>query len=116
LEGTLSRWYRLHLQWLADTNPHWARVVGYGPFSLCVIHKEGLCPCGDINRLMVKAGADGQSTKNHEFLDLFFAEYFLSLLCIWTTRTPVKSKSVTEILSTLRIQPTVINNNFFVLT
>jgi hypothetical protein len=36
------------------TNPHWARVVGYGPFSLCVIHKEGLCPSsGDINRLMV---------------------------------------------------------------
>jgi hypothetical protein len=26
------------------TNPHWARAVGYGPFSLCVIRKEGLCP------------------------------------------------------------------------
>jgi hypothetical protein len=26
------------------TNPQWARVVGYGPFSLWVIHKEGLCP------------------------------------------------------------------------
>jgi hypothetical protein len=24
------------LQSLAPTNPHWARVVGYGPFSLCV--------------------------------------------------------------------------------
>jgi hypothetical protein len=36
------------------TNPHWARVVGYGPFSLWVIHKEGLCPSsGEINRLMV---------------------------------------------------------------
>jgi hypothetical protein len=36
------------------TNPHWAHVVGYGPFSLCVIHKEGLCPSsGDINRLMM---------------------------------------------------------------
>jgi hypothetical protein len=35
-------------------NPHWARVVGYGPFSLCVIHKEGLCPSsGDINRLVM---------------------------------------------------------------
>jgi hypothetical protein len=34
------------------TNPYWALVVGYGPFSLCVIHKEGLCPSsGDINRL-----------------------------------------------------------------
>jgi hypothetical protein len=27
---------------------------GYGPFFLCVIHKEGLCPIsGDINRLMM---------------------------------------------------------------
>jgi hypothetical protein len=26
----------------------------YGPFSLCVIHKEGLCPSsGDINQLMM---------------------------------------------------------------
>jgi hypothetical protein len=39
------------LQTLAPTNPHWARVVGYGPSSW-VIHKEGLCPSnGDINRL-----------------------------------------------------------------
>jgi hypothetical protein len=53
-EGTLSRWSRLHLQSLAPTNPHWARVVGHGPFSLWVIHKEGLCPSsGDINRLMM---------------------------------------------------------------
>jgi hypothetical protein len=38
----------------APNNPHWARVVGYGPFSLWVIHKEGLCPSsGDINRLMM---------------------------------------------------------------
>jgi hypothetical protein len=37
---------------LAPTNPHWARVVGHGLFSLCVIHKEGLCPrSGDINML-----------------------------------------------------------------
>jgi hypothetical protein len=32
------------LQPLAPTNPHWARVVGYGLFSLCGIHKKGLCP------------------------------------------------------------------------
>jgi hypothetical protein len=52
-EGTLSHWSRLHLQSLAPTNPHWARVV-YGPFSLCVIYKEGLCPSSrDINRLMI---------------------------------------------------------------
>jgi hypothetical protein len=44
----------VNLQSLAHTNPHWAHVVGYGPFSLCVIHKEGLCPSnGDINRLMM---------------------------------------------------------------
>jgi hypothetical protein len=42
--GTLSRWSRLHLQLLTPTNPHWARVVCYGSFSLCVIHREGLCP------------------------------------------------------------------------
>jgi hypothetical protein len=39
------------------TNPPWALVVGYGPFPLCVIHKEGLCPSsGDINRLMMVIG------------------------------------------------------------
>jgi hypothetical protein len=54
-EGTLSRWSRLHLQSLASTKPHWTRMVGYGPFSLCVIHKEGLSPSsGDITRLMMK--------------------------------------------------------------
>jgi hypothetical protein len=37
-EGMLSRWCRLHLQSLTPTNPHWACVVGYCPFSLCVIH------------------------------------------------------------------------------
>jgi hypothetical protein len=44
------------MQSLAPTNPHWARVVGYayGPFSLWVIHKEGLCPSnGDINWLLL---------------------------------------------------------------
>jgi hypothetical protein len=53
-DGTLSRWSRLYLQSLAPTNLHWARVVGYGSFSLCVIHKERLCPSsGDINGLMM---------------------------------------------------------------
>jgi hypothetical protein len=37
---------------LAPTYSYWARVVG--PFSLWVIHKEGLCPSsGDINRMMM---------------------------------------------------------------
>jgi hypothetical protein len=54
-EGTLSRWSRLYLQSLAPTNPHWARVVGYVPFSVRVIQKEGLyLRSGDINRLMMK--------------------------------------------------------------
>jgi hypothetical protein len=36
------------------TNAHWARVVDYGQFSLCVIHKEGLCPSSaGINGLMM---------------------------------------------------------------
>ncbi|RVE45388.1 hypothetical protein evm_009960 [Chilo suppressalis] len=56
-EGTLSRWSRLHLQSLAPTNPHWARVVGHGPISILttsVAEWEGLCPSsGDINRLMM---------------------------------------------------------------
>jgi hypothetical protein len=53
-EGTLSRWSRLHLQSLAPTNPHSARVVGYGPFSLRLTHMEGLCPSSeDMNRLMM---------------------------------------------------------------
>jgi hypothetical protein len=35
-------------------NPHWARVVDYGAFSLCKIHKEGLCrSSGNINGLMM---------------------------------------------------------------
>jgi hypothetical protein len=42
------------LQLLVPTNPHWVRVVGYGPFSFCVIHKESLCPSsGDMNGLMM---------------------------------------------------------------
>jgi hypothetical protein len=44
----------MYLQSLAPTNPHWACVMGHGLFSLCVIHKEGLCPrSGGINRLMI---------------------------------------------------------------
>jgi hypothetical protein len=54
LEGTLSRCSRLYLQSLAPTYAHWTRVVGYGLFSLCVIHKEGLCPSNEgINMLMM---------------------------------------------------------------
>jgi hypothetical protein len=49
----LESW--LHFQSLAPTNLHWARVVGYGLFFLCAIHKEGLCLSGgDIDGLMMK--------------------------------------------------------------
>jgi hypothetical protein len=53
-KGSLSCCSRLHLQSIAPTNPHKSRVVGYGPFSLCAIHKESLCPSnGDMNSLMM---------------------------------------------------------------
>jgi hypothetical protein len=40
-------------------HPHWARVMGYGPFFSCVIHKQGLYPSsGDINRLMMMYNAN----------------------------------------------------------
>jgi hypothetical protein len=48
--STLSRWSRQYLQSLAPTNRHWARVVGCGPFSLCVIHKERRPPA--VRRLI----------------------------------------------------------------
>jgi hypothetical protein len=38
----VSRWYWLNLQSLAPTNLHRVCVVGYSPFSLCVIYKKGL--------------------------------------------------------------------------
>jgi hypothetical protein len=68
-KGTWSRWSRLHLQSLAPTNPHRARVVGYGPFSLCSTHKEGLFPSsGGINRLMMMMT---WLVKVHQFDDRF---------------------------------------------
>jgi hypothetical protein len=54
-----GRHVKLHLQSLAPTNSHWARVVGYDPFSLYVIHKEGLClSSGGINMLMMMGVSD----------------------------------------------------------
>jgi hypothetical protein len=44
----------MYLQSLTPTNPHRARLLGYGRFSLWVIHKEGLCPrSGKIDKLMM---------------------------------------------------------------
>jgi hypothetical protein len=42
-EGKLSSWF----------SPYWVRVVAYCPFSLSVIHKEGLCSSRDIDWLML---------------------------------------------------------------
>jgi hypothetical protein len=47
-------------------------VVGYGPFSLYVVHKEGLCPSsGDINRRMMN---------NNQFLLPAFLSVVLALV------------------------------------
>jgi hypothetical protein len=43
---------QLHLQSLAPTNPHLARVVGCGPFCLRVIRQDGPSS-GDVNRLVM---------------------------------------------------------------
>jgi hypothetical protein len=62
---------------VSPTNPHWAGVVGYGPFSLWVIHKEGLCPSsGDINRLMMIVQWVVLSLKSDDFI------CFSAFLCI----------------------------------
>jgi hypothetical protein len=62
-EGTLSRWSRLHLHSLALKKPDWARVGGYGPFSLCVIHKEVFFQGGLTSgrRSVVKINAESLS-------------------------------------------------------
>jgi hypothetical protein len=57
-----SPWFEKHVKPLVpaafavvSTHQHAPRrVVGYDLFSLCVIHKEGLCPSSwDINRMMM---------------------------------------------------------------
>jgi hypothetical protein len=46
-EGTLNRWSRHYHPAI-----HICPALGYGPFSLCVIHKEDVCPSSwDINTL-----------------------------------------------------------------
>jgi hypothetical protein len=49
------RVYKIYIEELYSLalSPH-GGLLGYGPFSLRVIHKEGLCPSsGGINRLMM---------------------------------------------------------------
>jgi hypothetical protein len=61
---------------VVSTNTHWARVVDYGPFSLCVILKEGLCPSiRDINRLMMMMfplKRSGAEACQHPMVTLYF--------------------------------------------
>jgi hypothetical protein len=58
---------------VVTTKPHWARMEGYGPFSLCVIHKEGLCPSsGGINSLMMMTRALEKNGENeYDSLNFF---------------------------------------------
>jgi hypothetical protein len=52
-EGTLSRWVPATIA-VVSTHQPVLDPRGYGPFSLCVIYKEGLSPSsGNINRLMM---------------------------------------------------------------
>jgi hypothetical protein len=44
-EGTLSRWFRLHLQSLVPRSL--ARVMRYDPFSLCVILSKACAPAAE---------------------------------------------------------------------
>jgi hypothetical protein len=58
-------------------HPALVRVVGFGPFSLSVIHKEGLCPSsGDIIRLMITQLPTNRnhllSRKNYKLMRLLF--------------------------------------------
>jgi hypothetical protein len=80
-----ARWSRLQLQTLASTNPLWAHV-GYGPFSLCVIHKEGLCSSsGDVSKLIMMMKIP--YTSNSYFLSFKFIidtqKSGLFFLCCW---------------------------------
>jgi hypothetical protein len=60
-------WQITQLKITLATNPHWARVVGYDPVSLWVIHKEGLClSSGDINRLVM------MMMKGNFYLNIYF--------------------------------------------
>jgi hypothetical protein len=45
-------------------NQHWPRVVGYGAFSLCVTHKEGLCPSIGLKQ------ADNESSSSAHYSPL----------------------------------------------
>jgi hypothetical protein len=71
----------LQLQSLAPTNPHWARVVGCGPFScnVCVIHKEGLAPA--VGTLFNKHGRaqDNNFMVTHPIIDQHCLTFAIAL-------------------------------------
>jgi hypothetical protein len=88
-EGTLSRWSRLNLQSLVPTNLHWVRMMGYDPFFLRVIYKEGLCPSsGDINRLMMSHNGNACLSRQQYFhfrflQDAHILPKWLSFRSVW---------------------------------
>jgi hypothetical protein len=81
LKSTLRRWSHLHLQSLAPTHPHWARVVCYGPISLFVILKEHRCPSReDINMLMMMITSNACITSRDNIQQILMkCERFLKL-------------------------------------
>jgi hypothetical protein len=55
-------------------------VVGYGPFSLCVIHEEGLCPSSEADGEAIQltnhtySPATGHGV-NEKHLKLMYSKY-----------------------------------------
>jgi hypothetical protein len=78
--------YAVYLLSLAATNRHWARVVGYGPFSLWVIDKERLCPSsGGINRLMmIIIIIINFRTHSNYLAQIKYLIFFISLLSVYS--------------------------------
>jgi hypothetical protein len=69
-------------------------VVGYGPFSLWVIHKEGLCPSsGDFNRLMMMMmilHADDVRTIDRKII--LYTQHYKNIINLWNRTLDVKAK------------------------
>jgi hypothetical protein len=76
---------------------NWARVVNNGPFSLCVIHKEGLCPSNEvINRPMTAYkiyNVFGTYPTKH------VVKTFCSILKFYMRIAPVRSRGGSVIIS-----------------
>jgi hypothetical protein len=80
-EATSSRWSWLHLKSLAPTNPSWARVGGYDPFSLCSIRKACAPAVGTLIGWWWWWW--GTSRYSLECLCIPFRRYKCMILCIY---------------------------------